>query len=251
MSLINCPECGKENVSDSAESCPNCGYNIKAHVTRENIRINEEKRRKEQEEKQKELEEKNLQENKRKINSIYIERNRKIQEIKDSALPAKPSFLKTSFQGNVFTWLLIGFSVFQVLLFLLSDSDFFISLLVVVLLIGIPVLSWFNWEMYKDDLNKYNKIASDFEHYKREKIKAVENEYDRKINNIRQYGSEDEPSRTNSYRQTVNTPKCPTCGSTNIKKIGTVNRAASVYAAGLASSKMGKQFECKNCGYKW
>lgn len=32
MALINCPECGKENVSDSAESCPNCGYNIKKHV---------------------------------------------------------------------------------------------------------------------------------------------------------------------------------------------------------------------------
>lgn len=31
MALINCPECGKENVSDSAEACPNCGYGIKAH----------------------------------------------------------------------------------------------------------------------------------------------------------------------------------------------------------------------------
>lgn len=25
MALINCPECGKE-ISDKAESCPNCGY---------------------------------------------------------------------------------------------------------------------------------------------------------------------------------------------------------------------------------
>ena len=25
MSLIHCPECGKE-ISDKAESCPNCGY---------------------------------------------------------------------------------------------------------------------------------------------------------------------------------------------------------------------------------
>ena len=31
MALIKCPECGKENVSDTAESCPNCGYGIKAH----------------------------------------------------------------------------------------------------------------------------------------------------------------------------------------------------------------------------
>lgn len=29
MALIKCPECGRENVSDSAESCPNCGYRIR------------------------------------------------------------------------------------------------------------------------------------------------------------------------------------------------------------------------------
>ena len=27
MALINCPECGKE-ISDKAESCPNCGYRL-------------------------------------------------------------------------------------------------------------------------------------------------------------------------------------------------------------------------------
>ena len=31
MALIKCPECGRENVSDSAEMCPDCGYRIKAH----------------------------------------------------------------------------------------------------------------------------------------------------------------------------------------------------------------------------
>ena len=28
MSLIKCPECGRENVSDTATACPNCGFNI-------------------------------------------------------------------------------------------------------------------------------------------------------------------------------------------------------------------------------
>ncbi len=31
MALIKCPECGRENVSDSAEMCPNCGFNIKEY----------------------------------------------------------------------------------------------------------------------------------------------------------------------------------------------------------------------------
>lgn len=31
MALINCPECGKEGVSNTSTSCPQCGYNIKKH----------------------------------------------------------------------------------------------------------------------------------------------------------------------------------------------------------------------------
>lgn len=32
MSLISCPECNKE-VSDTAKSCPHCGYNIEKYIT--------------------------------------------------------------------------------------------------------------------------------------------------------------------------------------------------------------------------
>lgn len=32
MALVKCPECGRENVSDSAEMCPDCGYGIKTHL---------------------------------------------------------------------------------------------------------------------------------------------------------------------------------------------------------------------------
>lgn len=53
-----------------------------------------------------------------------------------------------------------------------------------------------------------------------------------------------------TYNQ-PNTPKCPTCGSTNIKKIGNLERGASVGLFGLFSSKIGKTMQCKNCGYKW
>ena len=50
MALIKCPECGRENVSDSAESCPECGYGIKAYFEK----IRKEEERKEQEEKDRE-----------------------------------------------------------------------------------------------------------------------------------------------------------------------------------------------------
>lgn len=32
MALIKCPECSRDNVSDTAVSCPGCGYNIKSHM---------------------------------------------------------------------------------------------------------------------------------------------------------------------------------------------------------------------------
>lgn len=45
--------------------------------------------------------------------------------------------------------------------------------------------------------------------------------------------------------------KCPTCQSTNISKIGTLNRMASIGLFGLASSKIGKTHKCNNCGTTW
>ena len=44
---------------------------------------------------------------------------------------------------------------------------------------------------------------------------------------------------------------CPTCGSNKIEKISGFDRAMSAKMFGLASSKIGKTFECKSCGYKW
>lgn len=49
----------------------------------------------------------------------------------------------------------------------------------------------------------------------------------------------------------ANAIKCPNCGSINTKKITTTSRAISTAMVGMASSKIGKQFECKDCGYKW
>ena len=35
MALIQCPECGN-NVSNTANKCPNCGYSVKKHLRQEN-----------------------------------------------------------------------------------------------------------------------------------------------------------------------------------------------------------------------
>lgn len=50
---------------------------------------------------------------------------------------------------------------------------------------------------------------------------------------------------------TINIPKCPTCSSTNIKKVSGTSKAISVAMFGLLSQKVKKQFHCNNCGYEW
>lgn len=45
--------------------------------------------------------------------------------------------------------------------------------------------------------------------------------------------------------------KCPTCSSTNVKKISNTSRVLSVSLLGLGSNKINKSFECKTCGYTW
>lgn len=37
MALVKCPECGRENVSDTARSCPVCGYNLKAYYEKKDM----------------------------------------------------------------------------------------------------------------------------------------------------------------------------------------------------------------------
>lgn len=48
-----------------------------------------------------------------------------------------------------------------------------------------------------------------------------------------------------------NTPKCPTCQSTNIKKISVTSKATNAVLFGLFGNKRKKQFHCNSCGYEW
>lgn len=58
-------------------------------------------------------------------------------------------------------------------------------------------------------------------------------------------------SSTVNNNNEINIPKCPTCGSTNVKHISTLNRAVSIGVFGLFSSKIGKNYECLHCKAKW
>ena len=44
---------------------------------------------------------------------------------------------------------------------------------------------------------------------------------------------------------------CPSCGGTNVVKITTVDRSISIAVVGLASGKIGKQYQCRHCKHLW
>ena len=46
-------------------------------------------------------------------------------------------------------------------------------------------------------------------------------------------------------------PRCPTCGSTKVRKLSLSARCVSLGLFGLASKTARSQFVCENCGYKW
>ena len=48
-----------------------------------------------------------------------------------------------------------------------------------------------------------------------------------------------------------NIPKCPTCSSTDIKKISMTSKAVNTAIFGLFGTKRHKTFHCNNCNYEW
>lgn len=69
-------------------------------------------------------------------------------------------------------------------------------------------------------------------------------------NQIKQSQSIKQNQNSNVVQQS-NIPKCPTCQSTNIRKIGTGERMGSVIMFGIMSKKMNKTWKCNNCGHTW
>lgn len=89
MALIKCPECGKENVSDSAISCPECGFAIKTYYERKAVQ-------EQQKQQEIQLEEKAQEE----YEKLKDELNRKICAVDNMPYPEKPTFKESIFNSK-------------------------------------------------------------------------------------------------------------------------------------------------------
>ena len=71
------------------------------------------------------------------------------------------------------------------------------------------------------------------------------------LEKLRKYQQQIEEETPKKLQPQPNIPKCPICGSTNIKKISGTKRWVGTGLFGLASSDLGKTMQCNNCGAKW
>lgn len=128
MALVRCPECGKEGVSDSAEMCPECGYNIREHYQKI-----------EEEEILKRIEERRLEKEKSELDQIKI--------------PDPPGMID-------FLAIPIGLLPFALLCLIIPQPLNIIGFLFF-LILGL----YMGWEQYNDAKKKYHLALTDFKKY--------------------------------------------------------------------------------------
>lgn len=145
------------------------------------------------------------------------------KKLEDIKMPSPPGMI--DFLPLFLIFLLFG------LFCLILPSPFNIIGLLLFLITGICMGSS-NYNSAKKD---YHLALTNFEQYQKEKLREQQ-EIER----------QHELERQRKAMKVVS-PKCPYCGSYNTSKIGAISRGVSVGLLGLASSKIGKQWHCKDC----
>lgn len=112
------------------------------------------------------------------------------------------------------------------------------------------VITDYKWSLDDGDRNMYKIIL---EEYAKPNPLFDEELYNKSIalEKSQQQATLDIMRMEKQQAQKANVPKCPTCGSTNVEKISTAQKAFGFALVGLFSSNLGKTMHCKNCGYKW
>ncbi|MDD3222729.1 MAG: hypothetical protein EOM34_07110 [Clostridia bacterium] len=255
MALINCPKCGRENVSDMAEKCPECEFEIKSYY--QNIEKEELRNKKEQEllEKQKKIDEQEArrieEESKKQIKcpecgTYFYEKLRicpncgfsmddteninKLKIIED---------LKNEADKKTWTWFLALAIIFGAgCIFMIYEGGG-----ILILLGGVMTLIWtfLAWSFAQDKVENKNKLNLALDDYQT---------YKEKYGNKRPIQSVEITLKDMKEIQRVRENrgvKCPYCSSTNIKNISGTSRLASAVTFGILSKKIGKQWHCNNC----
>lgn len=96
-----------------------------------------------------------------------------------------------------------------------------------------------------ENLTTNRKLLDEMVKLKNEDIIEFELKMSQFRNQVQQQKAVEQPQQNN------NLPHCPTCGSTNIKKITATERATSIMGLGIFSKKINKTYKCLNCKCTW
>ena len=189
MALIKCPECGRQ-VSDLAESCPDCGFPVKEYTL-----YNQERA------------------------GIYCPKCGSYCILSRKELGDK-SCRYCGAQRRILPPDDKEFGIF------FTRHEYMRQLCDRVAKDYVSKLPEFSQEAYEKRLQKEAELNAEFD---------------------RKYGK----STASAPLTKSPDPKCPACGSTNTSKIGVLGRSTSIFAFGLASNKIGKNWKCHSCGNTW
>lgn len=251
MALIKCPECGRENVSDSAVSCPECGYGIKAHFEEENKRRAEQVIKQQQQRKM----DSHQAEKEQKYKEYEHELRAKQQEIDALTEPKKPNFILSMFRKDVRVlsfFILVGPWLTLAFCKAAGIDNILLILYIVLGIIATPIWLVIGYFDFKNEVKDYEQELALFTNNRKEWERQKELKK-ANIAELYKYRADSEVER--KYTPPTPSPtsqiKCPVCGSNNVERITTMDRSISVAMVGMASGKIGKQYKCKKCKHMW
>lgn len=275
MSLIKCPECGKE-ISDKSEICINCGYPIKNFILTDINNLLYEI----------DLCLKSIKIQNETLNNFEQTYN-KLEEYVKTFLSMKQQEEKIIEFNDKLLIMLYG-SIEKLLYYLTPDKSCDLFSLVDFSNVSNNTQKIFVEKIdnlltkegaFDDDsissqsyiilwyplfemIKNFNSDNTDFiysklcEKTKKQKAMNFPSIMEYISTTARKYTFMKQISEHNDYIdmiQNQNIPKCPMCGSTNISKISTISRATSIIGFGILSKKIGKQWQCNNpkCRHMW
>lgn len=101
------------------------------------------------------------------------------------------------------------------------------------------------------ELKAKDPDASAYEALREKYVYSSEHFSKKAYNDMLKYVEERKQKIQEEYDRICHTPKCPTCGSTDLRKVSVGAKAVSVGLFGIFSQKVKKTWHCNSCGYEW
>lgn len=108
-----------------------------------------------------------------------------------------------------------------------------------------------DYRAFEEELVTKNPNADGYEALREKYVYPSEHFSKKAYNDMLRYSEEKKRRIQEEYDRICHTPKCPTCGSTDLRKVSVGAKAVSVGLFGIFSQKVKKTWHCNSCGYEW